>query len=124
MKAREGDKGQSRHYGPATRGKKGEGGGQAGADADLLPDEGLLNRGQVLERAEDEVCVLPSSDKLSERSELLCESEEDLVLVVELVLEERDQLLSRALRAESERDRRQPPDRRQTKGDVVRLELI
>lgn len=70
------------------------------------------------------MCVLPSSDKLSERSELLCESEEDLVLVVELVLEERDQLLSRALRAESERDRRQPPDRRQTKGDVVRLELI
>ena len=63
--------------------------------------------------------VLASSDKLSERSELLCECEEDLVLVVELVLQERDQLLPSSLGAESERDRRQPSDGGETERDIV-----
>lgn len=41
-------------------------------------------------------------------TELFCEDEQDFILVVKLILQERDQLVARALRTERERDRRQP----------------
>jgi len=68
--------------------------------------------------------IFATADELAELAKLLGQREQDLVLVVELVLQERDELLARPLRAESEGDRREPPDRSQAERDVVRLELI
>lgn len=68
--------------------------------------------------------VLAAANELAKLAELLGQGEQDLVLVVELVLEEGDELLARALRAEGEGDRRQPADGREPERDIVRLELV
>lgn len=90
----------------------------------LLPDQGLLNGSQILQRSQHKVGVLPSSDVLPERSKLFCEGEEDLVLVVELVLEEGNELVSSSLRTEGEGDGGQATDGGETEGNIVGLELV
>lgn len=77
---------------------------------DLLPNERLLNGSQVLQRPQHEMGIFATANVLAERAELLGEREEDLILVVELVLEERDELLARPLGPEGEGDRREPAD--------------
>jgi hypothetical protein len=68
--------------------------------------------------------VFLPADVLAKRAELFREGEQDFVLVVELVLEERDELVACSLRAEGEGDGGEPADRGQAEGDVVRFELV
>ena len=68
--------------------------------------------------------VLLSSDVLSEGSQLLSESEEDLVLVVELILEEGNELLSSSLRSEGESDGGEATNGGETERNIVGFELV
>jgi len=90
----------------------------------LLPNKGLLNSSQVLQRSQHQMGVLLSSNVLSERSQLLGKSEKDLVLVVELILEEGNELLSSSLRSEGESDGGEATDGSETEGNVVGFELV
>lgn len=90
----------------------------------LLAHERLLDGRQVLKRTEHEVRVLASAHELAKLAKLLCQREQDLVLVVELVLEEGNELLPRPLRTEGKSNRRQSADRGQAGRNIVRLELI
>jgi hypothetical protein len=54
--------------------------------AHLVPDESLLDGGEVLEGAEDSPCKLLATDILGKVAKLLGENKEHLVLVIKLVL--------------------------------------
>lgn len=91
----------------------------------LLPHERLLNRGEALEREEDRVGVGVAADVLDKAlPELLREREENLVVVVERVVQERQQLVPGPFGAERERDGRDAVDGVQSEGDVFRPQLV
>ncbi len=91
----------------------------------LVPDDSLLDRCEVLERAEQEVAIRGSAEVGDKGpAELLGEREQDLVLVVEAVLQEGDELVARALRAQGQGDGGEAVDGVEAKVHIVRLELV
>ena len=72
----------------------------------FVPDDGLFDGGKGLEGRQKTVDELSSSDERGERSQLFCQSQQDLVLVVDGVGQERDQLRPGAFDAQSQSDRR------------------
>jgi hypothetical protein len=90
----------------------------------LLPHQRLLHRREVLQRSKNHIRVLLASHVLHEPSQLLREHQQDLVLIIKLVLEERDQLVPCPLRAEREGDGGEAPDGGQAEDDVLRFELV
>jgi hypothetical protein len=71
---------------------------------DLIPHEGLLHSREVFQRAEQNVSVLLPADVLFEISaQFFCQGKENLIFVIDGVLEERHELLARAIRSQSQR---------------------
>jgi hypothetical protein len=91
---------------------------------DLVANEGLLHRGQALEGSKEEVSVPGTANVLPEVSNLVGEGEQDLVFVVQAVMEERDELIARAVGTESEGNGRKTPHRVESEGDVLAAKLV
>lgn len=49
----------------------------------LVADDGLLYRGEVLQRGEQDMTPLRTSNVLDEASELLAQSDQDLILILD-----------------------------------------
>ena len=92
--------------------------------AHLFPDEGLLDSGQVLERSQDQIRPFVASNVFREPAELFSENQQDLVFIIELILEERDQFFPRPLGSKSQSDRAQSSDGSESEVNVVGFELV
>ena len=71
-----------------------------GQSPHLVADERLFNGSEILEGSKQEMGPLRPSNVLCETPKLVGESEEDLVLVVERLGQERDELVPRAVCAQ------------------------
>lgn len=86
----------------------------------LFAHDRLLDRRQVLQRAQEQVRVLRTAEVLGKvRIKLLGEREQHLVLVVKRLVQEGDQLVPRTLGTQRQRNRRDAVNRVQAKCDIV-----
>lgn len=91
----------------------------------LFSNNSLFDSRQVLQRSQQEMCICRPTEVIHKRAaELLRKRHEHLILVIQAILQERDQLVPRPFRAERERDRREPVDRIEAQVHIVRFELV
>lgn len=90
----------------------------------LVSDAGLLDGAESLERLKKDGGVFDASDVGDEDSELLGHGQEDFVVVVVVLGEERNELLPGPLFSEGSGDRGEAADRVQPQLDVLVLELV